>query len=78
VPRFRTASVLSVAELVAQGLGVGLLPLFLAEGRHDLVRLTEPIDECTTELWLLTHPEGRHLRRVATVYAHLSKQLALA
>lgn len=78
VPRYRTGSVLSVAELVGQGLGVGLLPLFLAEGRRDLVRLTEPIDECTTELWLLAHPEGRHLRRVATVYAHLSRQVALA
>jgi DNA-binding transcriptional LysR family regulator len=78
VPRYRTGSVLSVAELVAQGMGVGLLPMFLAEGRRDLVRLTEPIDECTTELWLLAHPEGRHLRRVATVYTHLAQRVALA
>lgn len=76
-PRCRTGSVLSVAELVARGLGVGLLPLFLAEGRPDLLRLTEPIDECTTELWLLAHPEGRHLRRVATVYTHLAQQVKL-
>lgn len=78
VLRWRTGSVLSVAELVAEGLGVGLLPLFLAEPRRDLVRLTEPIDECTTELWLLTHPEGRHLRRVAAVYGHLMSSLTLA
>jgi DNA-binding transcriptional LysR family regulator len=77
VPRYRTGSVLSVAELVAMGAGVGLLPLFLGERRRDLLRLTEPIDECTSELWLLAHPEVRHLRRVSTVYAHLAQHVVL-
>jgi DNA-binding transcriptional LysR family regulator len=77
VPRYRTGSVLSVAELVAQGLGVGLLPMFLAEPRGELRRLTDAIDECRTDLWLLTHPEARHLRRVGAVYAHLAGALAL-
>lgn len=72
-PRFRVNSILSVLELVALGLGVGIVPLFLAEGRDDVLRLTEPLDECETELWLLTHPESRHLRRVGTVYSHLAQ-----
>lgn len=72
-PRYRVNSVLSVLELVALGMGVGVVPLFLAEGRRDVVRLTEPLDECETELWLLTHPESRHLRRVGTVYSHLAQ-----
>ena len=72
IPRYRVNSILSVLELVALGLGVGIVPLFLAEGRRDVVQLTEPLDECETELWLLTHPESRHLRRVATVYSHLA------
>ncbi|MEJ6006129.1 LysR family transcriptional regulator [Paucibacter sp. AS339] len=76
-PRCRVGSILSVLELVALGLGVGILPLFLAEGRRDVVRLTEPLDEAETELWLLTHPESRHLRRLATVYAHLGEHLSL-
>jgi DNA-binding transcriptional LysR family regulator len=78
VPRWRVGSILTVAELVALGLGVGLLPLFVGEPRKDLVRLTEPIDECTTELWLLAHPESRRLRRVATVYGHLAQHLSLS
>jgi DNA-binding transcriptional LysR family regulator len=77
MPTYRVNSVLSVAELVAQGLGIGLLPTFLAQGRADLVPLTEALDECQTELWLLTHTESRHLRRVATVFGHLSKTLVL-
>lgn len=77
VPRYRVNSILTVMDLVAQGLGVGLLPMFVARGRADLLQLTEVIDECQTELWLLTHPESRHLRRVSTVYGHLSRALVL-
>lgn len=74
-PRYRVTSILSVLELVALGMGVGIVPLFLAEGRKDVVRLTEPLDECETDLWLLTHPESRHLRRVAAVYSHLAQTM---
>jgi hypothetical protein len=28
-------------------------------------------------LWLLTHPQARHLRRVSAVYAHLGDTLVL-
>lgn len=76
-PRYRVNSILTVAELVAQGMGVGILPLFLAQSRVDLLPLTDAIDECQTELWLLTHPESRHLRRVSTVFRHLSETLVL-
>jgi DNA-binding transcriptional LysR family regulator len=74
---YSVSSVLTVMELVAQGLGVGLLPIFLAQPRSDLTQLTEVIDECQTELWLLTHKESRHLRRVSTVHAHLTHALSL-
>lgn len=77
VTRYRVNSILTVMELVAAGLGVGVLPLFLAQTRTDLVQLTDIIDECQTELWLLTHPEARHLRRVSAVYRHLSATLSL-
>lgn len=77
MPRYRVNSILSVMDLVALGMGVGVLPLFIAEGRSDLVRLSEPLDECETELWLLTHPESRHLRRISAVYAHLAQAIQL-
>ncbi|MEO4045969.1 LysR family transcriptional regulator [Pseudomonas sp. CAU 1711] len=76
-PHYKVNSILTVMELVALGMGVGILPMFLTRGRSDLVQLTEVIDECQTELWLLTHRESRHLRRVSTVFKHLSSTLKL-
>lgn len=77
MPRYRVGSILTVAEMVAQGMGIGVLPLFLARSRPDLKQLSDVLEECQTELWLLTHPESRHLRRVSTVYAHLARELVL-
>ncbi len=77
IPRYQVNSILSVVELVALGLGVGIAPLFLADRRSDVVRASEPLDECETELWLLTHSESRHLRRVNAVYGHLAQTLRL-
>jgi DNA-binding transcriptional LysR family regulator len=77
VPRYQVNSILSVAEAIGAGLGVGVLPLFLARGRNDLVQVSEPLADAETQLWLLTHPESRHLRRIATVARHLAEHIAL-
>jgi DNA-binding transcriptional LysR family regulator len=77
VPRYQVNSILSVCEAVAAGLGVGILPLFLVRGRDDLVALGDALPDARTQLWLLTHPESRHLRRIATVAHHLAEHIAL-
>jgi DNA-binding transcriptional LysR family regulator len=77
-PAYRVSSILSAAECVALGLGVAVLPLFLAAPRADLRQVGAEIEECVTQLWLLTHPESRHLRRVATVFQHLAQEIRLA
>lgn len=76
-PTFRVDSILTVQELVAQGLGVALLPTFLAGSRSDLRALTEPLDETANDLWVLTHRDSRHLRRISTVFGHLASELSL-
>lgn len=76
-PTYRVGSTLAVMQLVELGLGVGILPMFLAEGRKGLIRLSEELEDCRTDLWLLTHPESRHLRRIATVYSYLAENIAL-
>ncbi|MCW7538811.1 LysR family transcriptional regulator [Aquabacterium sp. A7-Y] len=76
-PQLRVSSIVSVLDAVAAGLGVGVLPLFLAEARRELRRVSEPLDEAESPLWLLTHPESRHLRRVSLVASHLVEHLRL-
>jgi len=76
-PTYCVNSILTVMDFVAKDLGVGLLPVFLAQGHDELRALTAPLDECQTELWLLAHPESRHLRRISAVFGHLSRQMAL-
>lgn len=76
-PTYRVNSLLTVMELVARGAGVGVLPIFLAQGRSDLRPLTGSLADCETELWLLTHPESRHLRRISAVYGHLADAVQL-
>ncbi len=76
-PRVLVNSIQAVFEGIVAGAGIGIVPLFLACARADLVALSEPLDECETQLWLLTHPESRHLRRIATAAAHLAGAIAL-
>jgi DNA-binding transcriptional LysR family regulator len=77
MPSYQVSSILTFAELIAQGMGIGSLPMFLAQQRKDMRALTDEIEECQTQLWLLTHTETRHLRRVCAVYGHLSQALQL-
>ncbi len=77
VPAYSVSSILTAADAVALGMGVAVLPLFLAESRTDLKRVSDVLDECETALWLLTHPESRHLRRVSVTYSYLANELAL-
>jgi len=65
-----------VADAVEQGLGVGALPIFLGE-RRGLRPLSEALGDCETDLWVLTHPESRHLRRIAVVAEHFVRAIAL-
>jgi DNA-binding transcriptional LysR family regulator len=76
-PALRLNSVQLVFDAVRQGLGVGIAPLFLAQACDDVVAATLPLDECETQLWLLTHPESRHLRRIQAVAAHIAQTVTL-
>ena len=75
--RLKVNSILAVMAGVTQGLGVGILPLFMTQARTDVLQLTEALDECETQLWLLTHSESRHLHRVSTVVAFLTRTIRL-
>lgn len=77
VPTYFVNSLQIAAEMAAMGAGISILPVVMAQARGDLVSLRDLQDANQSELWLLTHPESRHLRRIATVYGHLAQVLRM-
>lgn len=69
--------IVNVVDAIRMGAGVGVVPLFLLEREPELVALTEPLEGCDSQLWLLAHPESRHLRRIAAVYQHFADHIRL-
>ena len=67
-----------VVDAIRSGMGVGIVPLFMLDAEPQLKPLSPPLEGCESTLWLLAHPESRHLRRIAAVYRHLGESIKLA
>jgi DNA-binding transcriptional LysR family regulator len=63
----RQGSITSLLASVKGGLGLGILPLLVAEQDPDLVRCLPPTLPGERGLWLLTHERVRHAPRVRVV-----------
>ncbi len=72
----RFSGLLMVRAACLQGLGLAVLPCFLGDAEPGLVRLGEPLAECDSELWLLSHPELRETVRVKVARQWLLKALS--
>lgn len=62
--RYRVDTLHGMQAGVRDGLGVAVLPCYLADDDERLVRLSEPIPELATDLWLLTHTDLRNVARI--------------
>lgn len=58
------SSIVAVVGTAVAGAGVTLLPCYVGEADARLVRVGEPLEPLTLQLWLLTHPDLRHTARV--------------
>lgn len=74
-PRHLVDCITSVVDAIRSGLGVGAVPVFMLPHEPQLVQISEPLEGCVSELWLLAHPESRHLRRIAAVYDHFATHI---
>ncbi len=67
----------SVLERAAMaGVGVAVLPCFLADGRDDLVRLDPSEDVSARSLWVVVHAELATQTRVRAVVEFVTRQFA--
>ncbi|MFG1358803.1 LysR family transcriptional regulator [Xanthobacter pseudotagetidis] len=72
---YRVNTVLGLAEAVAAGIGLGLLPCMIAERARGLVRVLPPQPELEAGLWLLTHPDIKATARVRAFMDHAAREL---
>ena len=77
VPRYRVDSLVAVGEAVRAGLGIGAMSTYKARTDPTLRALTPELENCSVDLWVLTHPDSRHLRRIAAVYGYIAKTIRL-
>ncbi|MEQ9126257.1 MAG: LysR substrate-binding domain-containing protein, partial [Alphaproteobacteria bacterium] len=78
----RPASRLMRTELIAAaavtGVGVGVLPQFLAREWPGLLRLTDPIEELRADYWAVVHPDLARSPAIRTVLAWMAGCFRLA
>lgn len=70
-------TVLGLYAAVRSGVGLAVLPGYLAETDGELVRIGAYIDEVAVDLWLLTHPDLRHTVRVRAILDRLANSRPL-
>ncbi|AKJ26762.1 LysR family transcriptional regulator [Caldimonas brevitalea] len=66
----------SMVAMLRTGLGVGLLPSFVARQEPELVAVSEALPDATTRLWLLTHADLRRTARVRAFMQHIGDAVA--
>ncbi|MEM7683297.1 MAG: LysR family transcriptional regulator [Pseudomonadota bacterium] len=68
-------TVIGVFEMTRSGLGIAALPTYLGERDTDLVRVHDPEDAFTWDLWLLAHPDVRRSARVHAFFDFASSAI---
>ncbi len=66
----------AVRQACLAGLGLAVLPCFMAQHDSALQQLSPPIDELASELWLLVHPDLRQTARISAVFQLLHAALS--
>lgn len=72
----RANSLLALRDAAAHGIGLAVLPCYLADDDRRLVRVGEPLDALAADLWLLSHPDLRRTERIRVFSEAMREGLA--
>jgi DNA-binding transcriptional LysR family regulator len=64
---FRVDTLIGMLSSVKAGVGVAILPCYLADSEPDLVQLTDTIPQLGYGLWFLMHPDLRGVSRIKSL-----------
>lgn len=77
-PRIRISNVISQMAAVTGGVGLGVLPCFMARREPELVRLLPDQIKLFRGYWLVTHAEARDSVRVKMVADYVVERIKVA
>ncbi|HET8802729.1 MAG TPA: LysR family transcriptional regulator [Marinobacter sp.] len=61
---YRVDTLVSILSAIRSGMGLAVLPCYLADDDPDIIQLTDPIPELEYGLWFLMHPDLRGVVRI--------------
>jgi DNA-binding transcriptional LysR family regulator len=73
---YKVNTMIGLAEAVAGGVGLALLPCYVGSAVAGLAQLSPPLPELEGELWLLTHPDLRNTARVHAFLDYCAEAIA--
>ena len=71
----RSNNFLALREAALAGMGLVLLPCYLADDQPGLRQLGEPLPELLTDLWLLVHDDLRRAARIRAFMDHVASEV---
>jgi len=75
-PRIRISNVISQASALRGGIGLGVLPCFIAHTEPDLIRVLPDEIALSRTYWMVTHADTRDVARVKLMSDFLRAQVA--
>ncbi|BES73141.1 LysR family transcriptional regulator [Marinobacter nanhaiticus D15-8W] len=72
---YRVDTLVSILSAVRSGMGLAVLPCYLADGDAEVVQLTDPIPELEYGLWFLMHPDLRGVVRIHALMDFLTETI---
>jgi DNA-binding transcriptional LysR family regulator len=71
----RCSSTVTMASLANAGAGLAILPCYLGDIAPGLRRICPPMKAFESDLWLLSHPEMRRVKRIKAVQDYLMEAI---
>jgi DNA-binding transcriptional LysR family regulator len=66
-PSLRCTQAVNILDGIKGGFGLGMIPCFVGDHEPDLVRVSSPIIDERSELWLIIHEDLRRAPRIRAV-----------
>tara|TARA_R110002111_G_scaffold49170_3_gene86893 strand:+ start:3536 stop:4495 length:960 start_codon:yes stop_codon:yes gene_type:complete len=70
---YRVDTLVSILSAIRAGMGLAVLPCYLAGDDPDIIQLTDPIPELEYGLWFLMHPDLRGVARAHVLMDFLTE-----